>query len=135
MRRREFTIRSDTAELATVREAVREFVQSSLDELELSRTVLAVDEALANIIEHGYAEQEGKIGIECRETKTSFSFILTDSAPAFDPHSLPAPDMEAYFTENRSGGLGTDVFRRLARTTYRRCGDRNILTLTIRKHI
>jgi len=134
MRRREFSIRSDTAELATVREAVREFVDSSLDELELSRAVLAVDEALANIIEHGYADQSGEIGIECRETRTAFSFILTDSAPPFDPHSLAAPDIEAYLAENRSGGLGTDVFRRLTRSSYRRSGNLNILTLTIRKH-
>jgi sigma-B regulation protein RsbU (phosphoserine phosphatase) len=87
---------------------VRAAVRSALDTLGVEpqlrdRLVLAVDEACANIIRHGYGTAcEGDIDLRMSRTGTLVSFELTDSAPCVDPKNLrPKP-----LGEFRCGGFG-----------------------------
>ena len=55
---------------------------------------------------------------------------IMDWGIAFDPLSLPEPDIEAPIEERKIGGLGIYMMRNIMdEVLYKREGDRNILTL------
>ncbi len=93
---------------ATELRGVRSAVRHALDDLRVDpelrdRLVLAVDEACANIIRHGYGAQcEGDISLRVLRSGAILSFELTDSAPCADPARVrPKP-----LGECRRGGFG-----------------------------
>lgn len=97
-------VHADAAELRSLRAAIRR----TLDALDVEhglreRLVLAVDEACANIIRHGYGEAgKGDIGLRIRRSGAMLSFELTDTAPGVDPAQVrPKP-----LGECRCGGFG-----------------------------
>jgi sigma-B regulation protein RsbU (phosphoserine phosphatase) len=97
-------VRAQPAELRPLRAAVRR----TLDALGVGpdlreRLVLAVDEACANVIRHGYGEAgEGDIGLRILLDGTLLGFELTDAAPGVDPARVrPKP-----LGECRCGGFG-----------------------------
>jgi sigma-B regulation protein RsbU (phosphoserine phosphatase) len=95
---------AQAAELRSVRSAIRQALDILAVEPELrDRLVLAVDEACANIIRHGYGpHHEGDIGLRILRDGPVLSFELTDAAPCVDPASIrPKP-----LGECRSGGFG-----------------------------
>lgn len=95
---------AQAAHLRDMRNALR----GTLDHLGIEpalrdRLVLAVDEACANIIRHGYGEKRrGGIGLRVTRTDDVLSFELSDDAPCVDPSVIrPKP-----LGECRAGGLG-----------------------------
>ena len=95
---------AQAGELRGMRGAIRQALDILAVEPRLrDRLVLAVDEACANIIRHGYGPQcEGDIGLRLLRDGLMLSFELTDAAPCVDPISIrPQP-----LGESRCGGLG-----------------------------
>lgn len=95
------------ARAASLRD-LRAAVRAALDTLGVEprlrdRLVLAVDEACANIIRHGYGQScEGDIELRLARNGTTLAFELRDTAPCADPAALrPKP-----LGEMRCGGLG-----------------------------
>ena len=130
-----FSVQSNLSELLPVRNKIRNFIGNALDDISMNRTILSVDEALANVIIHGYGDTAGLICIELNETDESFIITLTDHAPPFNPLSVNSPDYEAYHNSGDSNGLGVDVYRRLMKTSYSRTGDEhNRLELIMEKN-
>jgi len=88
--------------------ALRVDLRRALDDLAVDpglrdRLVLAVDEACANIIRHGYGPQRsGDIRFRLLRTDDVLTFELTDSAPCVDPERLRAKPLG----ECRCGGFG-----------------------------
>ena len=55
---------------------------------------------------------------------------MSDNGAAFDPLSVPAPDLTTSLDERAVGGLGLHLVRNLMdRVSYSRAGERNQLTL------
>jgi anti-sigma regulatory factor (Ser/Thr protein kinase) len=108
-------VASDVDRLADVRAFVREAVaefggsQRIADDL-----VQAVDEAVCNVMLHGYGRAAGEIEIEAALRDRRIEIRLLDRAPAFDPTSAPAPDTSRHPISRRPGGMGVGV--RLLRT-------------------
>ncbi len=77
--------------------------------------VVAVDELATNIILHGYQEQnlEGGIEIEIVREKDTLIVWVRDQAPAFDPHSVEAPDLSVPLEERSVGGIGIYLTRQV----------------------
>ena len=71
---------------------------------------LAVSEAVANVIEHGYRGQPGRfIRIEVARLSNQLIFIIDDDAPRVNPDKIaPRP-----LSELRPGGLGVHFMRAL----------------------
>ncbi|MFA5238064.1 MAG: ATP-binding protein [Methanoregula sp.] len=91
---------------------------------------LALEEIIVNIINHGYRGKEGSIGIRCKASPEQVSLEISDSAPAFNPLSVPEPDITLGIEERRIGGLGILFVRRVMDiVTYRYKNHRNVLTL------
>ena len=94
--------------------------------------VQAVDEAVTNIIVHGYRGQPGTIDLSTELVGDDIVITIEDRAPTFDPTTVPAPDLTIAPDRRRPGGMGVHLMR-LAMDTIRhrpRPGGGNILILT-----
>ena len=94
-------------------------------------TQLAVEEAITNVIVHGYQQKGNEIRIACQVIDGAIEIRITDSAPPFNPLSLPTPDLASDVNERRIGGLGIYLIRRVMDgAEYAYEGGKNIFTLT-----
>ncbi|MBP2145147.1 serine/threonine-protein kinase RsbW [Methanofollis sp. W23] len=74
---------------------------------------LAVDEAVTNIVLHGYAGSEGWVRLSCARTGEGVAVVIEDAAPPFDPTAVPSPDLEGEMDERAIGGLGVHFIREM----------------------
>lgn len=74
---------------------------------------LAVDEACANIVEHGFAGRaDGAIRIEWETDGQAITVTIQDRGRPFDPGALPETDTTSGWAERPVGGLGWHLIRR-----------------------
>jgi anti-sigma regulatory factor (Ser/Thr protein kinase) len=115
---RELTIPNETKYLATVRDTVHEVVNgSAFPANDINRIILAVDEAVANIMEHAYdsdaPESELTISLEINADSTRFEVVIYDSGKEFDPSDIDTPDMDKHVAAGRRNGLGIFLMRQI----------------------
>nr|WP_320160317.1 ATP-binding protein [uncultured Methanoregula sp.] len=129
------TIRPDLDEIAGISTALEQVMKThSFGEEEILDTQLAVEEAITNVIVHGYEGREGEIVIACRATKGIVEIQIEDKAPPFDPLSLPEPDLTASVDDRKIGGLGIFLIRQVMDDiVYRHEDNKNILILVKRR--
>jgi anti-sigma regulatory factor (Ser/Thr protein kinase) len=136
------TIQSRLEELALV----WPWVEAQAEQYEISADSqfaiqLCLEEALSNIIRHGYGEQTRcAISIHCAQSGShSLIFTVEDQAPPFDPlaymvdDDAPAP---ASIEQLEVGGQGIRLLRKFAgKLDYQRIpnGNRLIICFPIRK--
>lgn len=120
---RQFT--ADLSNLASVREFIAEVGKGYNDSPEFIYDLcLAVDEAITNIILHGYQGNDGQIEICIQRENGAIAIYVRDRAPKFDPTKLPIPDVSAPLDQRKPGGLGVFLMRsNVDRVEYRRSGD------------
>ena len=96
---------------------------------------LALDEACANIIDHAYhGEGKGSIDIDLSTEDSLFVIKVEDRGQAFDPKSIPAPDLTSPLDIRNERGLGVYTMRKLMdRVDFSRCKGKNCLLLA--KHL
>jgi anti-sigma regulatory factor (Ser/Thr protein kinase) len=91
---------------------------------------LASEEALVNIIHHGYKEGNGQISVEIVSMDERVEISISDWGPPFNPLLAKQGDLNAPLEEREEGGLGILFMRQyMDEVRYRRDADRNILTL------
>jgi len=95
---------------------------------------LAVDEFVSNAINYGYPDgRAGEIDIHLARRDDRLAMTLRDDGDAFDPFTAPEPDLDASIEDRRIGGLGVHLVRKLAdEFSYRREGERNVVSLTLK---
>lgn len=90
-----------------------------MDETDIGRVILAVDEAVSNVIVHGYKYDESKsIDIDMNSDSDSFTFTISDSAPQYNPLDSASPDIDCYHENGHNGGLGVDIYKRIMKASY-----------------
>ena len=115
MKKDKLEITSRTENLAEI----REFINTAASETGLSKDaidniILAVDEACTNIIKHAYKYfPDGKIILNLKIDKKSFTIEIIDFGKSFEPALVPNPDLQKYFNEKRVGGLGMYLMKTL----------------------
>lgn len=77
----------------------------------VSEIVLAVNEAVTNIIVHGYGRNSGFLEIVIRRDGADIIVILRDNAPPFDPNTFPPPDITLPLEQRKPGGMGIHMMR------------------------
>lgn len=101
--------------LAGVRALVSNLAQrAGFGELHCGQISLAVDEALSNIINHGYEKRcDGRIWLSIwmleadHEHASGFRIVIEDLAKQVDPSTIRSRDLE----DIRPGGLGVFIMR------------------------
>jgi serine/threonine-protein kinase RsbW len=99
-------------------EAIRQFVVQvscdlNLDEQIVPDLQLAVEEICANVIEHGYGGQGGRIEISIEAVQGGVQVRVRDWGIAFDPEAVPVPDVSVPLELRPLGGLGLFLVRHL----------------------
>jgi serine/threonine-protein kinase RsbW len=95
---------------------------------------LGVEEAIANIILHGYRGVSGEVEIEIYVTDEAAEVSISDKAPPFNPLSVPVPDLGSELSERNAGGLGIYLMRQVVdEVRYEYVNGKNVLTLVKRK--
>lgn len=90
---------------------------------------LALDELAANVAMHG-AGTARELRIACRRTAAELVVQVEDDGPAFDPRTVPSPDLGVPAEHRPTGGLGIHLLRELSdRFDYVREDGRNRVTL------
>ncbi len=116
---------------------ISDFIAHAMRELGLyDRKVfdmqMAVDEACANIINHGYREKSGTIALSCRRKGKNIVVTIADEGTPFDPTAVKTPDLDAIMEEREMAGLGIYFIKRLVdAVTYDYRAGKNVLTLVV----
>ena len=115
---------------------VRHFVEETAvthihNQQTISDIVLAIDEAVTNIIRHGYQHDSGKIEISISYQETQIEIKIYDRSPNFDPTQVIPPDPNTPLSQRKPGGMGIPLIRHLTdELQYQKLPDgRNELTL------
>ncbi len=115
--RQTMAITNDLGALARVRELVKSGVEEGGFPLQyLNRLQIAVDEAVTNIIEHGYAEQPpGRATIELVLTvdRDAFRMVIEDYGQRFDLDEVCEVDIQRHVQAGNRGGLGVFLMRKI----------------------
>ncbi len=108
-------IKSRTENLSSLREFISgNAYDAGLTANDIDDIILAVDEACTNIIKHAYKSvPDEEIIIEIDYNSKKFTIKLIDHGSAFDPETIPLPDLQRYLKQRRVGGLGLYLMKTL----------------------
>lgn len=97
----------------------------------IKRLELASEEALVNVIQHAYGNQQGKIEIGLTVGPESVEIAIRDWGPPYDPLAkAPQVDLDTSLEEREAGGLGIHLMRQIMdEVVYQRENTANLLTL------
>jgi len=115
--RADLVVSNETKNLATVREFVIKTLTEAGAPMKCTRqVVLAVDEAVSNIIRHAYKEfSKGTrtIDITILTRGRCVEVILRDSGKEFDPQNYKDPDIREHVRQRKRYGLGLFLIRKV----------------------
>ncbi|MDH5188429.1 MAG: SpoIIE family protein phosphatase [Rhodospirillaceae bacterium] len=102
------TVKSDSKNLASIRNFIREAAESAgLDNDGALEICLAVDEACANIINHGYKNDSGDIVVSAVHDESKLTISLSDNAHPYNPlEQAVSADLDAPLNKRILGGMG-----------------------------
>lgn len=103
------------------------------EEHEIGQVALAVDEALANVIRHGYeSSPDGQIWMRCRiidSENPTLQIVLEDEGHQVDGEQMQGRDLD----DLRPGGLGLHIMREVMDKCEFEIRDRKGMKLTMEK--
>lgn len=111
---RRLSIPSRTSELVRVRRRVAHWAaEAGLSEGRAHALKLAVDEAVANAIEHGYGGRpDGRVVVVGRVEPRGLTVTVRHRGKGYDP-SMNGPDLPSTLAQRRAHGYGLHLMRRL----------------------
>jgi anti-sigma regulatory factor (Ser/Thr protein kinase) len=126
-----FEIPADLEQIQKVSEKIEQCMKThGWGEDSILDVQLAVEEAVTNSILHGYDGTFGTIAIRIETSPHHIAVEIADDAPAFDPLSVPDPDIDADLEDRQIGGLGIFLIRRVMdEVSYRYENNKNILVM------
>lgn len=131
--KRQISVTNETSNLARVRDFVSDQMREvGVKKEDENRIILAVDEAVSNIIEHAYENTlEGEIKVEVAADGKQFSVTISDTGKKFDPGIISDPDLEEHIKLGKKRGLGLFLMRQVMDEVnfHYREGSENVLTL------
>ncbi|MDH4199103.1 MAG: ATP-binding protein [Spirochaetia bacterium] len=78
--------------------------------------VLALEEALTNIYEHGYRKSQDdhcSVTLEILKGNRDVYIMIADLARPFSLDSVNAPDINSYIESNKVGGFGVSLIKKI----------------------
>lgn len=103
-----FELSASSEVLAPFRKELRQILcQTGWEKKAAEEILLAVDEALTNIIRHAYQGGMGKMTVFVAATNDKIEIMLEDYGKKFDPTQVPSPELPRH----KPGGLGIHFIR------------------------
>jgi serine/threonine-protein kinase RsbW len=137
-RRLELEVAPSFAGLAAAQESLNRFLEDRGDVGARGAyfAELAFEELVTNILRHGRRRaDEPPIAASVRLSGGLITLTVEDDGPPFDPLAVPEPEHPASLEDAKVGGLGLVLIRRSCeRMHYERTGNRNRVTVTLRRH-
>ncbi|MBW1754233.1 MAG: ATP-binding protein [Deltaproteobacteria bacterium] len=101
----------------------------------VSQIKVAMDEAIANIVNYSYPDNNGDAEVVCSvDDKNRFVIEIMDWGVPFNVLSLDDPDLISDIPERKVGGLGVFMIKQfMDDVKYRFEDNKNILTLIANK--
>lgn len=100
--------------------------QSGIPMMEAARIQLAVEEAVTNVVNHGYHDKSGNVTVRVDISPETMTITIIDNGQAFDPTKIPPADVDADLDHRTIGGLGVHLIRSVMDSvTYSREGEEN----------
>lgn len=114
------TISNQSKNLSEVRQIVAEMLDpTGFDRKQTNEIILAVDEGLANVVEHAYQGGLGEIMLVFAFEDGSFRVHIRDNGIRFEPSELrDAVDIHAHIKKGLKGGLGLFLMKRIMDDVY-----------------
>lgn len=127
----ELKIKNDMAEV----DKIRSFLKGSLKKYNLTdkdyyKIEVSLLEMVLNIIRYAYPQQEGQIFLKTWQKEGKIFFEIRDNGIPFDPRKADMPDVKELIKNEKTGGLGIFLSRKLMDGfNYKRENNQNILTM------
>lgn len=108
------SVPSEPSELKKIRSFLKENLHKfNLSERDYFIIELSLLEICTNIIRYAYPQKKGKITIKIWTKKGKIFLEVRDDGIAFDPSHSDLPDIEDIIKNEKKGGLGILLARRL----------------------
>lgn len=106
---------SSTENLAIVRDFLKAVgSQAGMQDGEVAKVQLAVDEACANVIEHAYDHDASrKVMIRVDFDAETLRVEIVDTGRGFDPDSIKPEELKDLAAQRKTGGLGLRLIQTL----------------------
>jgi serine/threonine-protein kinase RsbW len=112
--RRDMRIANETKNLSLVRQAVNDILErTTFSMTDRTKIVLAVDEAVANVVEHAYQGGRGDIDLVFALDQERLEIVLRDNGTKFNPQQIATPDIHDHIKRGLKGGLGMFLMRKI----------------------
>jgi anti-sigma regulatory factor (Ser/Thr protein kinase) len=103
-----FELNASSEVLSPFRKELRQILnQEGWEKKTSNEILLAVDEALTNIIRHAYQGGAGKMTVSVSAAGDKIEIVLEDRGKKFDPTQVPSPELPRH----KPGGLGVHFIR------------------------
>lgn len=113
-------ITNESRNLSEVRRVVAEMLEpSTFDRKQTNEIILAVDEGLANVVEHAYQGGVGEIKLLFGLDPETFRVHIRDNGVRFEPGELRSQvDIHDHIKRGLKGGLGLFLMKRIMDDVY-----------------
>ncbi len=130
-RSRTYEIGNDISELNRLNSHLEQLAEDwNIPEKPLFQINLAVDELVTNIINYGYEERQHKIILIFSLKDDAVTIQIQDQGKAFNPLTMPEPDISEPAEKRKIGGLGIHLTKKMMDSIeYERFKHSNIVTL------
>lgn len=91
----------------------REGAGLGLDSHLVADLKLVVDEAVTNIVQHGYGGKGGRVDLELTREGDDIVVRIRDQAPPFNPDAVDEPELDTAFAQRKPGGMGIFLMRQM----------------------
>src|SRR5574341_987960 len=121
-------------ELPQIRNLVENFCRdSAVPPKEISKILLAIEEACSNVIRHAYLLGPGDIKLEIARKRDKVTFSIKDQGRSFEVGRAKRVDLKKYIQTERKGGLGLQLIEKIMdEVTYEARNGENELKLSKR---
>ena len=97
---------------------VRQYINQAGERLGVSESALAdlrlvVDEAVTNVIIHGYGDLDGVVELHMEGDGDAVIITVRDKAKTFDPSNVSAPQLDTALKDRPFGGMGIFLIRKM----------------------
>lgn len=118
-REKTYLFRNDLDSLTDVRTEVRLFLGNDCSDHAKGRIVFCIDEAVANVIEHGFLDGESsQIELILQYIPGQWIFTIIDEGIPFDPTKKKSDSWDALYESGADGGFGIPSIKKIMSISY-----------------